>query len=226
MKKFALILAILLAFSLMGCTAQTTPATEPTEESDVIWGKIKAAVNERNSSEYHHLTLHLTNEDIHEIELEKTPTVSEYWFWGETCYVEVYSNGEWKPYNLDHEGYSYLSEGENQWRVIGNNSDGFDVTIDLPGGKSSLADWIEIDGQLEAVLKTEDRSVTLRLDADGKLLWYSMSSEGYAIDGEGQRIPTILHWILVYNDTAEQQIKQTVETVVANMEILEHNAEP
>ena len=226
MKKFALILAILLAFSLVGCTAQNPPPTEPTEEVDVIWGKIKTAVNEYNSSEYLHLSLYVTNEDIHEIDLQTTPKVSEYWIWGETCYVEVYSNGKWKPHTFDHEGYSYLSSGENQWRVTGNDSDGYDVTIDLPGGKSSLADWMEIDGQLEAVLKTEDGSGTLWLDADGKLLWFTMASEGYTIDGEGQRIPTILHWILVYNDTAEQQIKQTVETVIANMEILEHNAEP
>ena len=222
MKKLSFVLAILLVLSLVGCVEQNTPTTTPTEEVDVIWNKIRTAVNECNSKECLHATLHLTNEDIHEIDWNTAPKVNEHWICGQTHYVEMYSQGEKKPHSLEHKGTFYLPGGENQWLMFGENTDGLDVAIDLPAGKDAIVDWTEVDGQLEVVL---ENGGTLCLDADGMLLWYSETTEGYTVDGDGQPISAKLRWILLYNDTPEQQIRQTVETVIANMEIIEPETE-
>lgn len=222
MKRLSFVLAVLIVLSLVGCVEQNTPTTTPTEEVDVIWNKIQTAVNECNAKEYLHATLYLTDEDIHGIDWNTAPKVNEHWICGQTHYVEVYSQGEKEPHSLEHNGTFYLPGGENQWVRYGENTDGFDVTIDLPGGKDAIVDWTEVDGQLEVVLEDD---IILCLDADGMLLWYSETTEGYSVEEDGQTISTNLRWILLYNNTPEQQIRQTVETVIANMEIMEPETE-
>ena len=225
MKKMLSVLAaaVMLCALLAGCNGQPDP-TEPTAEADAIWDSVKTAVNERNASECLHLTLYLTTDDDSRIDLDGASKANEFWISGENRYTEFYSQGELTPHSLICAGTTYWPLGNNQWRVLGETSGDGSVTIELEG-KDSVTGWETIDGQLQVSLKTEDGSVMLRLDAEGKLIWYVFSSEGYTNDAEGEQIPTVIHGILVYNDTDQQQIRQKVETVISAMEIVE-SAEP
>lgn len=233
---YTLIACVLVVSLAVGCTFTGAP-TEPTEEKDRIWQQVVEAVEQRNSSQSQHMTLFVRVEDIHEIDFETTPKNSEYWTYGDTCYTELNGDAGMVPHLLQYEGTIYRSAGGNQWLVYpGGSEEGILTQLDLPREKNLVADWTEIDGQLEVNLEIGDESWIVRLDAEGTLLWFATFTKANMVvqedDGSylwastfenldaGEDASIKLNWVYVYNDTPEQEIRQKVESVVSNMEII------
>ena len=207
-----------------GCTFSGAPAnpTEPTTALDAVYEKVQAAAQAINTREALHVKYYISPEmPLNETDLASRTTYNEVWISGEDLYEARHEQDLIIPQILHYHGSIYNHIRDNLWLpAVSSTRTPDDYRLHIPQRSDCTMSWIEANGYLDVTFANNSGNnssdTEIRLDADGKLVWYASyihTTGSTDAPGEG----AVMYVIMTYEDTNSQQIKAHLDTVAPQL---------
>lgn len=212
-----LVLSIAAGCTFSGAPTEHTDPTTPTTALDAVYEKVQAAAQAINNQEALHVQYYISPEmPLSETDLASRTTYNEVWISGEDLYEVRHEQDLIIPKILHYHGSIYNHIRDNLWLpAVSSSKTPDDYRLQIPRRSDCTMFWIEANGYLDVTF-ANGGGTEIRLDADGKLVWYASyvhTTGSTDTPGEG----AVVYIIMTYEDTNSQQIKAHLDTVAPQL---------